>query len=96
MKCPTTWALTSQRSELIHRLNADKCEYCGTEQPPFEVHHVKKLADLKKKKHLNMWEKVMIARQRKTLVLCAKRPESCHNLLHAGKLPDKRYIYGKI
>jgi hypothetical protein len=29
----------------------------------------------------------MIARKRKTLVLCVE----CHDLLHAGKLPDWRF-----
>ena len=44
-----------------------------------EVHHVKKIKDLKGKKR---WEILMIARQRKTMILC----EDCHDNLHAGKL----------
>ena len=35
-----------------------------------------------------MWEKLMIARQRKTLVLCV----DCHHQLTKGKLPDRRYF----
>jgi hypothetical protein len=38
------------------------------------------------------WQKHMIARNRKTLVLCVP----CHDLLHAGKLPDKRYFQDKM
>ncbi|MEM5641056.1 hypothetical protein AAHB52_01065 [Bacillus toyonensis] len=51
---------------------AEKEEQC-------EVHHVRKLKDLKGKKK---WEEFMIARRRKTLVLC----KDCHVKLHAGKM----------
>lgn len=44
-----------------------------------EIHHVKKLRDLKGKKQ---WERLMIARKRKTLALCVR----CHDRLHAGEL----------
>lgn len=67
------------RTSLIDRLEANKCEYCGDIKGPFEVHHVKKLKDLKGK---TLWEKFMIARKRKTIILC----KSCHDKLHAGKL----------
>ena len=75
-------AMYTKTTSLINRLEAKKCEFCGNEQGPFEVHHVKKLKDLKNKKYLDTWEKLMISRQRKTLVLCT----SCHHKLHAGKL----------
>lgn len=78
--------LTTNTSELVRRMAAEICEYCGATERPYEVHHVRKLKDLKEKKHLSYWEKVMIARERKTLVLC----QECHDLLHAGKLPDRR------
>jgi transposase len=64
---------------VVKRLLAEKCEWCGAENVPLEVHHIKKVKDLKGKKR---WEKVMIARKRKTLTLCLK----CHDDLHAGKL----------
>jgi hypothetical protein len=67
------------RSGLIKRLNASKCEICGREDVPIEVHHVRKLKDLKGK---TLWERTMIERKRKTLTLCA----DCHHKLHAGKL----------
>lgn len=75
----------SSRSELLQRLTAEKCEACGTEDKPFEVHHVRKLADVAK--DASRWSRLMSARRRKTLVLC--RP--CHLNLHRGTLPDRRH-----
>lgn len=67
------------RNSLIKRLKASKCEWCQTENTAIEMHHVKKLKELKGKQ---LWEKIMIARNRKTLALCKK----CHVDLHAGRL----------
>ena len=72
------------RSELTERMLACRCEYCDTTEGRFEVHHVRKLKDIGDGKE--PWQKLMSARRRKTLVLCVK----CHDLLHAGKLPDNR------
>ncbi|MGQ3740824.1 reverse transcriptase domain-containing protein [Bacillus sp. Fil] len=69
----------SARTELVERLMANKCEWCGIQDIPMEIHHIRKLKDLKGKM---AWEKVMIARKRKTMVLCLE----CHNNLHNGKL----------
>jgi group II intron reverse transcriptase/maturase len=66
-------------TSVVQRLLADSCEWCGATGVKMEIHHVKKLKDLKGKKH---WEKVMIARKRKTMALC----EGCHDDLHAGRL----------
>jgi group II intron reverse transcriptase/maturase len=73
-----------RRTEILERMNAQTCEYCGREDGYFEVHHVRKLSDIKDGKE--KWQKRMIARQRKTMVLCVE----CHDLLHAGKLPSWR------
>lgn len=73
-------------SELLRRMNAHKCEYCDKEEGYFEVHHVKKLANIQR--GTETWKRLMIARKRKTLVLCAE----CHDRLHAGKLPDVRQV----
>jgi hypothetical protein len=81
---PNGYKTTSPTSELLSRMLAEKCEYCSAEKGYFEVHHVRKLADIKGKCR---WEKVMIARHRKTLILCVE----CHQLLHAGKLSDARF-----
>lgn len=67
------------RTSMEKRLMASECEFCGTTEPPFEVHHVRKLKDLKGKKR---WEKFMISRNRKTIVMCVP----CHCDLHNGKL----------
>ena len=73
------------RSEIVDRLNAEECEYCGKTGGYFEVHHVRKMADIKDGKEF--WQKLMITRNRKKIVVCIE----CHDLLHAGKLPDFRF-----
>jgi predicted HNH restriction endonuclease len=70
-------------NSLITRLNAKTCEYCGGNDK-VEVHHIRKMADIKKGKE--PWERYMIRRQRKTLVMC----ENCHDLLHKGRLPSPK------
>ncbi len=77
---PSTWSYRP-KTELGQRLRADQCEWCGTSQGPIEVHHVRKLKNLVGK---TMWEQRMIARCRKTMVLCKK----CHVDLHAGRLSE--------
>ena len=67
------------RNSLIKRLQANKCEWCGAENVPLEIHHVRKLKDLSGRKQ---WEIAMIGRRRKTMALCI----DCHDKLHAGKL----------
>ncbi len=74
------------RTELQKRREARVCEYCERKDGYFEVHHGRKLADIKKGKA--PWEKLMIARRRKTLVLCIE----CHDKLHAGTLHDRRHL----
>ena len=75
----------STGGELIQRLNASTCEICSSTNK-VEVHHVRKLADLKKRwagrRAKPEWVKLMIARSRKTLVVC----QSCHNDIHHGRL----------
>ena len=66
-------------NQLEKRLKANKCELCGKENGEYEIHHVNKLKNLKGKQ---MWEKVMLARKRKTLVLC----KECHYKIHGRKL----------
>jgi group II intron reverse transcriptase/maturase len=79
--------LSPSRTELIQRLLAEMCEVCGAEEH-VQVHHVRKLADLKPKGRREQpdWAKIMIARQRKTLVLC----HQCHVAVHSGKPPPPR------
>jgi len=79
------YAIHTKRTEIVERLNAEECEYCGKTGGYFEVHHVRKMADIKDGKEF--WKKLMIARNRKKIVVCIE----CHDLLHAGKLPDFRF-----
>jgi group II intron reverse transcriptase/maturase len=59
-----------------NRLKAKICELCGTtEATHYEIHHVHKVKDLKGKE---LWEQVMIAKRRKTMVLC----RDCHINIH--------------
>lgn len=68
--------------ELLQRLLAEECELCGS-QTNIQVHHIRRLADLKTKRGRERpkWVKRMAARQRKTLVVCRE----CHNNIHAGR-----------
>ncbi len=67
----------SNVNSLEKRLKANKCELCGRydNQALYEIHHTNKLKNLKDKKQ---WEKTMIARKRKTLVVC----KECHKKIH--------------
>lgn len=69
----------SSKTSLMARLSAGQCELCGKTDCEIEIHHVRKLKDLKGKCY---WERFMIARNRKTLALCL----DCHEKLHSGKL----------
>lgn len=75
---PRSYFRTSP-SSLIARPKARRCEWCGAEDIDLEIHHVRKLRNLKGRA---AWERAMIGRGRKTMALCV----SCHHLLHAGKL----------
>lgn len=63
-------------TSLIDRLKAGKCEICGATEN-LVMHHVRKLGELKGK---STWEKLMVARNRKTIAICSK----CHKQIHLG------------
>jgi group II intron reverse transcriptase/maturase len=75
----TRWA---GYNELTKRLLADACELCGSRQN-VQVHHIRKLADLKVKgqREKPQWMQIMSARRRKTIVVC----KVCHDNIHAGR-----------
>lgn len=79
-----------KRSDLIARLQADQCQLCGSKNN-CEVHHVRKLTDLKKRwqgrKEKPEWVKTMIALRRKTIIVC----HPCHVNIHAGR-PIPNYV----
>jgi group II intron reverse transcriptase/maturase len=68
-----TW--TMGRSDIIDRLKARECLWCGATDVPLEVHHVRKLADVK---NSPLWKRVKAARTRKRIPLC----RSCHQAVH--------------
>jgi hypothetical protein len=65
-----------------HNLNissADVCQYDGCDVTEnLEAHHINPIANLSKRKDLSAFEKALIRRKRKTVMLCKKH----HNLLH--------------
>jgi len=70
------------RTELVKRLQAEACELCGS-SAGINVHHIRKLADLRKHGQTPpRWVETMAARRRKTMILC----RTCHTDLHAGRL----------
>jgi group II intron reverse transcriptase/maturase len=66
-------------SSLMERIKSQKCELCDAENVTLEMHHVKRLLDLKGKEP---WKVFMIARRRKTLAVCVP----CHKKIHSGKI----------
>lgn len=76
---PRIWG---KQSELEQRLLANICEYCGNTEN-IQVHHIRALKDLKKYtgREKPEWVKIMVARQRKTLVLC----RTCHEDMTFGR-----------
>lgn len=57
------------------RLKAKICELCGATEGKFEIHHINKVKNLKGRVR---WEKIMIAKRRKTMVVC----KQCHYKIH--------------
>jgi hypothetical protein len=77
-----------ERHQILKRLAADVCELCGkpwNSNNTLEVHHVRKLKDIKQKysrrgQNIPQWVLRMSSLRRKTLVVCQK----CHDEIHAG------------
>jgi group II intron reverse transcriptase/maturase len=72
-----------KKTELVQRLLANQCELCHSTED-IEVHHVHKLADIKRKymgrKQPPQWVIFMMSRNRKTVIVCRE----CHHKIHAG------------
>ena len=71
--------IAASKTTFDSRLKACRCELCGYEgkDKKYEVHHINKVKNLKGKEP---WEVVMIAKKRKTLVVC----HDCHQKIHHG------------
>jgi hypothetical protein len=71
--------ITTQRRELVTRLQKRWCELCDKRVREVEVHQIHKLADLNKiEEPQPAWARIMAKRRRKTLVVCAP----CHDTIH--------------
>ena len=68
----------ANRTSLIDRLKAEKCEICGA-TGKLDMHHVRKLKALDGKGYT---DRLMIARRRKTSALCRR----CHLKVHSGSI----------
>jgi group II intron reverse transcriptase/maturase len=77
---PATQVKNNVRTEILQRLLANTCECCGSREN-IEVHHIRRLSDLKiRGRELPQWKVIMASRRRKTLVVC----QECHHRIHAG------------
>ena len=69
--------------ELTLRLQHNECELCGKVTTDLEVHHVRRLKDIRRKVkegRAERWQTAMAGRNRKTLVVCVP----CHNRIHSS------------
>ena len=71
-------AMKCKGIELIQRLLSNQCECCGT-AGNVEVHHIRKLGRGAGRLPAHTWMREMIARKRKTLVVC----KTCHRAIHS-------------
>lgn len=71
---------TMGRTSLIDRLNAKHCELCGETVEDLQMHHIRKMSDIKGGKE--PWQIRMIARRRKTMAVCTP----CHRKIHSKKI----------
>jgi len=76
-KTPTM--LKTSNTNFEERLKARVCELCKCDDSEhYEIHHVNKVKNLKGKEP---WERSMIAKRRKTMVVC----HECHKRIHGKK-----------
>ena len=71
-----------KETDAVKRMLANTCELCGSHEG-CQVHHVRRLRDLQKegRREKPTWMKTMMAKRRKTLVVC----KTCHLAIHAGR-----------
>jgi len=76
------------RSEVVqHLIYGGKCATCGC-SGPIQMHHIRKIADIDRpgRRPREQWEKIMAARRRKFIPVCA----GCHDGIHAGRYDGPR------
>jgi group II intron reverse transcriptase/maturase len=72
----TKFIYRKMKNEIMERLFAHKCEFCGLDNIDLEVHHVRSLKKLKNRK----WEQLMREKRRITLMVC----KECHRTIHTS------------
>jgi len=72
----------NKRSEAVMHLLFEACTLCG-ERGPVQMHHIRQLSDVDRpgRRPKQPWERIMAARRRKMLAVCAR----CHGHIHAGR-----------
>lgn len=70
------------RTDLVDRLHARSCEYCGISDVPVDIHHVRRMADMN---GVSWLARTRAARMRKRTIAC----EPCHHAIHAGRLQQR-------
>jgi len=81
------WSLpANDRSEVVMHLRYGRCSLCGASG--VEMHHIRKLADIDRpgRRPKEGWERIMAARRRKSIPVCAR----CHDDIHAGRYDGTR------
>lgn len=82
-------------NELIRRLLANTCELCGSHEN-IEVHHVRKVADIKKRykgrKDPPQWAVFMMKRNRKTVIVC----RTCHQKITKGRYDGPKVVESSL
>jgi len=86
---PNTYRYRAVYTEIARRMRSQRCEYCGHGQGLVEVHLIDKMKSIQN--GTEKWQQLMNKMGRKTLVLCIE----CHQLLHDGELPERRYFTNK-
>lgn len=72
-------------TSMLDKLSARECEWCGKTDCNIEIHHIRKLGELRKSKET--WKVRMMERKRKTMALCT----DCHINLHRGTLTNIKH-----
>lgn len=86
---PPPKVICGPRSELVTRLLQEECELCGKREA-LEAHHVNSVKQLRQRWQGKVakpaWVQNMIARRRKTIVVC----HDCHQQITHGRYDGKR------
>lgn len=72
---PMTMGRYAYQKDVVSRYKSCYCELCGKMDRNIEIHQIRKMSDLTGR---NDWEKIMIKKRRKTLIVC----QECHKRIH--------------